>query len=229
MKLKNKFLLMGLIISFFIPSSVFATEEITGTYLWDITTGEVIEYNPDSVQEYPIDESIDFSSKGIDSGASIITPDGLLMEVFTNYSAKSQTTALKGKLVNRVTLTNGGSKDANLFFETTSSGSWSASASTSATGSIELKSIVANVNATMSVGGTLTRTWTKGETYGSAFPVAPDKTGFIDGYIPRVSSSGTAYYDVISTSGDKVGTTTKSVGAMVPSKNSFHFETGYIK
>lgn len=113
----------------------------------------------------------------------------------------------------------------NLTYESNTTGTARVSATVTATASTDFNLIVSKVNATVSIGGTMERSWTKGKRYGAAVSIPARKQGQLTAYIPGTFSSGTGHYKVYNSSDSSYFTDTKGIGAKVPSKNSWHIKS----
>ncbi|MEA4902926.1 hypothetical protein [Desulfitobacterium sp.] len=117
----------------------------------------------------------------------------------------------------------GSSSPATATFKALTSDSTTASGTVTGTTSGELNLMVTKVDATVSIGGTYSRSWTQGYEYGATQTIKAGMVGYLYGYIPGTTTNGYAVYGVIQDStGQIIDYNYYPRGAKVPSNKSFN-------
>lgn len=111
---------------------------------------------------------------------------------------------------------------ASMTYEAEYSDSWGIEGNLAVGGSAEKNLVVAKVNATVTLGGSINRSWTKGTKYGTSTSVPAKMRGAAIAYIPGVSSNGKMVYKVTTDSTGEVRYVNEPVGAVVPSKSAWN-------
>lgn len=223
-------LCITLLLIFITPALASSSQE---TYnLFNESTGTSTVFDPNNNEEIiKFDPKPDKKTIVDEKNAIDVTPLSITYKVLDHYDQNSAVVDYKKKYVGTSRLDNTANPytSATLTFQASSSGSWAASATVTGETSAELNLIVTKVDATISVGGTNTRTWTSGYTYGSSLTVPPGRIGEIAAYIPGTSSNGYAVYKVYDLdSGNYVGTQSYPRGAIVPAENFWNMVTKVI-
>lgn len=223
-------LCITLVVSFITPALASNNQETY--YLFNESTGTSTVFDPNNHKEnIMLDPKPDKKTIVDEKNAVDVTPLSVTYKVLDHYDQNSAVIDYKKKYVGTSRLDNTANPytSATLIFEASSSGSWSASATVTGETSAELNLIVTKVDATVSVGGTTSRTWTSGYKYGSSLTVPPGRIGEIAAYIPGTSSNGYAVYKVYDLdSGNYVGTESYPRGAIVPAENFWNMVTKVI-
>lgn len=212
----------------FAPSALADKGETS--YLWNEETKEVSTVSSDVVNVPVVDETATSPKHNIDVPLNPpkdeLSPN-FWIRTLHRYDQTRATVDYKKKYVGSVRLdnTNNAYTEGSITFEASVSDSWSVTVSGSASGSAEKNLVVAKVNATVTIGGSYTRSWSKGTKYGSALKVPPRKVGSITAYIPGVSSNGQMVYKMTNDSTGDVRYENVALGAVVPSRNDWNFVT----
>jgi len=226
MKLKSYLAVMLTILLVLIPLTASATQQVTNTtttYLYDESTAESIIVDPsDFVQTVDNDLKVPKNQvvKEKDKDGDIQVR--WAYEVLDRYDESNHIYDIKKNLVDTAYVSNGTDYPINGWFESNYSSSWSASGTVSGTTSSELNLMVAKVDAEITVGGTLSRSWTSGVQYGASASVPAHKIYAFSGYIPGTTTNGYAVYKLIN---DGDGTIIDYLyyprGAIVPCENAW--------
>lgn len=197
--------------------------------IWNEETGESQYYslsNPPKIDPIldPLPSKKDLE-KSKSTKTSVVTPQSLL-PVLVRYDQNSATLDWEEKYVGVTRVDNSDNlyTSAKLIFMATESDSWEYAGTTSLETSAELELILSKVQATVTVSGTASRSWTKGYTYGTETEVPPGKIGTVTAYIPGTSSSGYAVYKVYNTYDDTYFYDYRARGAIIPAKNAWNMK-----
>jgi len=221
-KISTVLLSLTLISSLVIPVSASAKSTVgtpTGI-IWNETTGETITYDP----AVGIKSPTPILDKTAESTNSTIRPMGLFMYNLDHYDQDSAVVNWTQKYVGATRVDNSGNNytSADLIFTATNSDTTTATATASGETQAELNLIVTKVDATVTIGGSYSRSWMEGYTYGTKSSVPPNQIGTVTAYIPGTSSLGSAVYKVTNTSDSTYFYENRARGATVPAKNMWN-------
>ena len=219
-----------------VVSSCLATVMFTQTlfaseysgFIWNEDTNEAEYYGIEELMEMEeTEEIIDQIEQDIqnnqDNDAPTIKPRAEL-KTFLRYDQKSTSRDNKAKYVGSARVDNrNGSQSATISFTATNSGTWTVGVSGNLSGKTEINAVVAKVDATVSIGGTVSRSWSSGRTYGSSSTVPAGSVLTLEAYMVGTYTSGDLVYSVYDTYDGKTYTYRYPVGTAVPSKNDWNF------
>lgn len=226
-KIFIKLMLTAIILCLSVTHVSATNNNTTRGYIWNQLTGEVKPYDQSNYQS-EVDIPVDNNTQTIHSKVqndNVIKPKLLYMYQFIRYTQTSATLDWEKKYVGVTRVDNSRSSSPTILeFQAQDSGTWEASISSSFETSAELDAVVAKVNVTSSIGGTVSRSWTSGFTYGAATTVPAYTIGKVEAYIPGTSSAGYARYKVTNTSNDDWWYSELPLSGTVPAKNAWNFK-----
>lgn len=233
---KGKFAVAILSMLFLLSFLTLPASASTTEYLWNEDTQEVIEI--EDIQEIienteaPVlenDEGVPIDGSIIETEKRLVKRDTEIgiqwyIEQLVRYDQTKSPIDYKKKYVGQHRVDNSDNKytSAKLIFTASSGGSWEVSGSTSLETKAELNLIVSKVDATVTVGGAVSRSWSKGYEYGTEVEVPKGKIGTATAYIPGTSSAGNAVYKLTHDSTGETFYENRARGAIVPAKNSWN-------
>ncbi len=197
--------------------------------IWDEETGKTTYYDLDNpLKDKPIHLDKQPSNEDIENAKkkkSDISPQAL-MPVLIRYDQDSARINYEAEYVGFTRVDN--SKNlftpASIIFIADDTDSFSASTSATYETGLELDAIVAKVQATVTIGGTVKREWTAGHSYGAESSVPPREIGRITAYIPGTYSAGTLVYKVYNTYDDSYFIDYVDIGATVPANHAWNLK-----
>ncbi len=187
-------------------------------YLWNEETNTVRDIS--SVVDEQIKDETTFNKPVVnkpDFGG--ISPRWTYKEL-VRYDQSTANVNYKYKFVNRVI----GDNRSNLYtpleiwFEAEKSGTFTLEGNVSVEATAEKELVVAKVSGTVSVGASMSRSWTAGSKYGAKTTIPAKVRGAVTGYIPGTSTNGQLVYKITTDSTNEVRYEYKPVGGVVPSK-----------
>ena len=213
--------------------SASAKSVTTQEWYWDGISDEMVPMEEVDLQSPVVDETqkneeVKTNNSNYNGSYSVVRPQWVY-KTFVRYDQSSAYVNRTEKLVDRVSMYNGGNHPTTLTYKVGYSGTFTASNSYNGSTSVEMSSIVAKVDATVSVGGTNSRSWTKDTSYQAQMTIDPGYSGQIDGYIPGTSSNGQLVHKVTDDGSGQYWYEYTPVGAMVPAETSWHFVTSTWK
>lgn len=227
MKFKKVSVIILSVCLLLIPFSAFASQPTDVTYyLYDESTGQGQVIDPSTYTEQisldPAPSSNKIIQKKYNSTGEI--QPMWLYEQLVRYDQTSAYIDWEQKSLGVFRVDNkSNSSPATATYKATTSGTTTASGTVTGTAGTELNLMIAKVDATVSIGGTLSRSWTQGYEYGVSQTIKPGMVGYLYGYIPGTTTNGYAVYAVIQDStGEIVDYKYYPRGAKVPSENSFN-------
>lgn len=161
------------------------------------STGEATSYDPTTwkAPDIPLDpaptqEELK-NSKTKKQESNVISPH-LLMDTFVRYDQNSAILDYKKKYVGQTRVDNSGNPftPTNLLFTASATDTWNVSVTVTSTTKGEITAIIGKVDQTISVGGTYSRGWQKGYSYGSSTSVPPKRIGTINAIFQEPLQTG---------------------------------------
>ena len=201
------------------PSVAFASDN---GFLWDESTGKTTYYDildEETTYYDDLDEEATYYDENTQSSRA------LPIVTFSRYEQASTTINYKAKYVGQARVDNSANKltPANLQFTATSSGTWDVSGSIQFQAKGEAGAIIAKVETSVTIGASVSRSWTTGYSYGSSVSVPAGKIGTISAYIPGTVTSGNLVYKHLNVDTGESWITTHPVNQTIPSKDSWNF------
>lgn len=221
---KMKVFLIFSVLLVFLSQSIYASNNEGENYIWNEETNLKTYYDNHNIEEEELKRNIDsFMDLELENKNNEIQP---LAEyrTFKYYDQKSKVTDYKAKYVGSVTVDNSDyPRESTILFTASNSGTWSVGTSINLSGTTEINAVVAKVNVTADIGGTVSRSWSNGRQYGTSSTVAPGDIAQLKAYMTGTYTSGDLVYDVYDSYGGITYEGRYPIGTVVPSKNDWNF------
>lgn len=194
----------------------------TTNYLYNEKTGQGHFFNPATYTiKIHLDKDLSNQNANLDGTLGFVYQGALI-----RYDQSNASINWEHKKAGMVRLDNSDNPNpGHITFKATTSGTSTASGTVKSTTKGELDFMIAEVEESVEIGGTYSRSWTKGYEYGASQDVSPHKFGYLYGYVPATTTKGNAVYEMIQDSTGEVAYY-KYVpkGAIVPSENAWNLK-----
>lgn len=216
----NSLFILGLMLTLF-SQNTYASNSIVETYTWDESTNLKSYYDYNDLEENALKETINSFEELENNNNEIMRAES---RRFLYYDQKSKVTDYKAKYIGSARVDNrNNTQPSTITFSATNSGTWTVGSSVNLSGKTEINAVVAKVDATVSIGGTVSRSWSSGRTYGTSSVVPARKIGKLEAYMTGTYSGGDLVYDVYDSYGGTTYIGRYPIGTVVPSKNDWNF------